>query len=117
MISLLSGLFFAGVLLSALKSNPLRALALAFFLGFVLDIFLAQTLGFSSILFLLTSGIVLVLKQRFSFSNPLAVFFLTFFLYFPFRLAAGRSFKVLEVLFLSLAVAIFSFPKKEKISL
>lgn len=116
MISLLSNLFFAGVLISALKMRPMWALIFAFFSGLALDISFAQTLGFTSILFLFASGITQVLKQRFSFSNPLAPLALSFVLYFPFQLVTGRTFKILEAVFLSLLVAILSFPKKEKIS-
>lgn len=116
-LSLLSALFFAAVLISALKMRPMPALIFAFFSGLFLDISFAQTLGFTSILFLFASGITQALKQRFSFSNPLTPFFLTFFLYFLFQLATGKNFKVLEAIFLSLLVAILTFRQKKEITI
>ena len=117
MISLLSNLFFAGVLISALKMRPMRALIFAFFSGLILDISFAQTLGFTSILFLFASGITQALKQRFSFSNPLAPLILSFFLYFLFQLATGKNFGVLEAIFLSFLVAIFSLQKRKTLAI
>lgn len=117
MISLLSGLLFAGVLISALKTTAMRALFFAFFSGLILDIFSAQTLGLTSILFLFISGVALFVRQRFSFSNPLAPLILSFVLYFLFQLATGKNFGVLEAIFLSLLVAIFSFRQKKEITI
>lgn len=108
---------FALVVISALKMTPLPALILAFFSGFFLDIFSAQTLGLSSLLFLFVSGTILSFKERFSFSNPLAPFFLTFFLYFLFQLATGKPLGVSEAIFLAILVLIFSLRKKEKLAI
>lgn len=104
------------VMVSAIKMDGIRALFLAFISGFFLDLFSAAPVGLSSILFLVFSGTILALKQRFSLVNPILRFVATLVFYSLFQFLEGSAWKMFEVIFLSVLVSILG-SQKEKIIL
>lgn len=92
-----------------LRKSERGSLLFVFLTGVVFDLITGSTLGISSLALLVSSAIVLLYNQRFSFSNPLIVFVFFLIFYFLSLRLMGRAWDFSEVFFFSSLVQIARF--------
>lgn len=110
-------LILALVIVLSLRMKTPLSLVAAFAGGLFYDSISGHRLGLSSLMMLLTSGLYLYLKEKFSLTNPLFRFILTFLVYTGYQLANAGAWQIKEAMIMAIIVTILTQTKEEVVKL